>query len=236
LGEQLLVEAASRPAFDHVFTLAPFEAEIERWLGARQVTWLPQRVSAAPLPWAPVPGRAGFVGTLDHPPTVEALRLFLPELARRQDPPVRLRLVGGPAARGAEWAARFPCVDYLGPLDDAALEAEAATWTSYPQPLFCHARGASTKLATALGWRVPVVTTPAGARGYRWRAGGPVLAATAAEIADHVARLAHDDAARAAARAALAAAAYTCPTLQEAADRLNAALAGRGDVLDGACP
>ncbi len=236
LGDQLLLEAKTRPSFDHVFTLAPFEAEVERWLGARRVTWLPRQMLLDALPWKPVEGRIGFVGTMDHPPTREALDLFLPALAERLKPGVRLRLVGGPDHLGKARAAAYPFIDYLGYIGDAELAAEAATWTSYPQPIFCYARGASTKLATALGWRIPVVTTPAGARGYQWRSGGPIVVETAAEVAECTVRIALDAAARNAARADVVLAADTAPTLAEVAAKLRHALeTGRGQQLDGAC-
>jgi hypothetical protein len=51
-------------------------------------------------------------------------------------------------------------------LSDTELRAEAATWSAFLNPIFCQARGCSTKLATALGWEIPIVTTPVGARGY----------------------------------------------------------------------
>ena len=60
---------------------------------------------------------------------------------------------------------------YLGPLSNELLEAEARTWSCFLHPIFCYARGASTKLATALSWEIPIVTTPTGRRGYTWRAG-----------------------------------------------------------------
>ncbi|PYR60161.1 MAG: glycosyltransferase family 1 protein, partial [Acidobacteria bacterium] len=67
LGRRLVEERRQRLAIEHVFCLTPFEAEIERWLGARAVTWLPRTIpSRQPLAWRPDPARLGFVGTLDH--------------------------------------------------------------------------------------------------------------------------------------------------------------------------
>jgi len=74
---------------------------------------------------------------------------------------------------------RFPgLIEYLGPLSDADLEKEASTWNCFVNPLFCFARGCSTKLATALGWRIPTITTPAGCRGYTWKQGSLPIAET----------------------------------------------------------
>jgi hypothetical protein len=161
--------------------------------------------------------RVGFVGTLDHPPTHEGLALMLPQLAKIATPGIRVRLVGGPAHLGRLWQERFPLVEYLGQLDEDGLEREAATWACFAQPLFCYARGCSTKLATAIGWRIPVVTTPAGCRGYVWTEGGPELVDTPAGVAMAVATLASDATARDRARAAVERAALTAPTAADVA-------------------
>lgn len=173
LGEMIFAEALQRPFIDHVFCLSEDEAEIERWLGARQVQWLPRTVEQQnALNWQPSGNRLGCVSTLDHPPNREGLELFLREFEGLSIPQMpRFRLVGGPRSAGDELAARFRAVDYLGPLDDAALRAEAATWNAFVHPLFCYACGCSTKLAVALSWQLPIVTTPPGVRGYSWREG-----------------------------------------------------------------
>ena len=174
LGDALMVEAQARAALDAVCALTPFDADLERWLGAKRVFWLPRAVGAAPLDWRPTPGRFGFVGTLDHAPNLEGLVAVLEAL----DGAARVRVVGAPARIGRWLAARFDAVDYLGALDDADLRAEAATWNAFLHPIFLMARGASTKLATALSWRLPIVTTELGRRGYVWRRGELTIADT----------------------------------------------------------
>src|SRR5207248_2611035 len=109
-----------------------------------------------------------------------------------------------------------------GPLSDHDLEREAATWSAFVHPLFCWARGCSTKLALALAWQLPIATTRAGARGYTWRDGTLPMAdapeafarlaselvnpAAASRARQHVAAIArsspHADAARGSARSA----------------------------------
>jgi hypothetical protein len=220
LGRQFFAEAQQREAIDHVICLAPFEAEIERWLGARRVEWLPRTVPNQPLDWRPDPSRLGCVSTLNHPPNEEGLRLFLQEFAGLAPAGVRFRLVGGPASEGRALAARFAHVDYLGPLDEKALTAEAATWSCFVHPLFCYARGCSTKLAVALGWRLPIVTTAAGMRGYTWREGSVPCAEEPRELAALALRTLEPAAARAV-RAQICVAARSAPTLAEVAARLR---------------
>jgi Glycosyl transferases group 1 len=183
LARQLISECSQRQFIDRVFCLAPFEVEIERWLGARDVSWLPRTIPSNPLKWSPVPSRVGFVGALDHPPNAEGLKLFasaLSEVAQRQ---AILRVVGGPAQYGAELSRAFPIIEYLGPLSKDELEQEASTWSCFVNPIFCYARGCSTKLAVGLGWGIPVVTTPAGCRGYCWREGTLAIADTPEAVA-----------------------------------------------------
>jgi hypothetical protein len=50
-------------------------------------------------------------------------------------------------------------------------------------PLFFYACGSSTKLAVALGWQIPVVTTSAGRRGYVWTDGSIPSAESPADLA-----------------------------------------------------
>lgn len=186
LGHLLLVETRQSEFIDHVFCLSPFEASIEQWLGARRVTYLPRAILPQRLDWAPRYGRLGFVGTLDHPPNAEGLLLFLMALERMAFREIRVRVVGAPRNIGTALADRFRIVDYLGPLSNTELENEACTWNCLVHPLFCYARGVSTKLAIALGWQIPIVTTTPGCRGYTWREGQLPLA----EDPESVARLA----------------------------------------------
>jgi hypothetical protein len=184
LSEQLIAESIQRQFIDHVFCLAPFEAEIERWLGAKAVTWLPRLIPSHPLNWSPVAGRLGFVGCIDHPPNKEGLELFAPALSRVGRGKAVLRLVGGPRTVAERIAQRFPCIEYLGPLSNLELEEEARSWNCFVNPLFCYARGCSTKLGIGLGWQIPVIATPAGCRGYTWREGIMPMSETPAGLAE----------------------------------------------------
>ena len=228
LGKRLLAERRHRLTIDHVFTLTSWEAEIERWLGARNVTALPRTVTKrAPLEWRPDASRLGFVGTLDHPPTRDGLEQFLAAFERFAPASLHVRVVGGPDASGRSLAGRFRSVRYLGPLDDRALESEASTWSAFVHPLFCFARGCSTKLATALAWGIPVVTTPAGARGYVWREGVLPMADSPETLA-LLACAMMDRPTAVRARDEIASIARSCPTTEEVGRIIERALAGAG--------
>ena len=166
LGEQLFDEVEQRKHLDLVCCLSGQDEALEKWLGAKQTLVFPRICQTRPLPANTVPGRIGMVATLNHPPNWEGVRLFAEALTRHAG--AKMRLVGGPAEEGAMLAREFPIIEYLGFLDDERLEQEAATWACFVNPLFCMPRGVSTKLAVGLEWGIPVATTRAGARGYRW--------------------------------------------------------------------
>jgi Glycosyl transferases group 1 len=177
LGRILLAEQRYRHFLDGVCAISPFDADLERWLGARHVVWLPRVVSPRPLAWTPAKGRLGFVGTLDHAPNLEGLVAILDVMARQKTPGLTVRIVG--AANIANWLrSRYAHVEVVGPLDNAALAAEAVTWTAFLHPIFCLPRGASTKLALGLSWEIPIITTAYGRRGYVWEEGGLLQADT----------------------------------------------------------
>jgi len=196
LGAQLFAELHHHQPCDLVFCLSVNDQNAERWLGARRVHWLPRTVEAEPLSWAPIADRIGTVGTLDHAPNVEGILEFCRTLEAVSPGSLRLRLVGRPTDAGQRIADRFPFVDYLGGLNDAEFQAEAASWCAFINPIFCYARGASTKLAVPLIWGLPVASTRAGARGFFWDEALVPLADTPAELVQFARQLA--DPARAA--------------------------------------
>lgn len=165
-GDLLRQEAEYLPSCDHVVSLAPFEVEICRWLGAQSNSWVPRAIPTDPLERRPVSGRVGAVGTLDHPPTMEAMWLVLEAMRKSGPGDVKVRIVSGSRRQAEFFAGRFSFVEDAGRLDDAGLRVEASTWNAFLHPLFCFARGASTKLATGLSWGLPCITTVSGIRGY----------------------------------------------------------------------
>ena len=223
LARQLCTESAQRQHIDHVLTLSPVEANIEQWLGAKAVTWVPRTITARPLAWDPLPGRIGFVGGVDHLPNVEGLLLFARALESIVPVGLRLRVVGGPESSGRSFAQRFPFLDFLGPLDDAQLETEAQTWNCFVNPIFCYPRGCSTKLAVGLGWHIPVVSTTAGRRGYVWDSGELPTAETPEGLAHLAVSMLNRDTAEAA-RREVRLIAGSAPSLDEVAAKIRSAL------------
>jgi len=176
LGRQLVEETSHSPYIDHVFCLAPFEVEIEKWLGAKEATHIPRTIKESSLNWQPVKGRLGFVGRLDHPPNKEGLLMVLDELKKIKGNTLELRIVGAPKEEGEKLSETYEFVNYLGELTDEELREDASTWSAFLHPIFCYAMGCSTKLAVALGWEIPIVTTTMGTRGYIWNEGSIPIA------------------------------------------------------------
>lgn len=170
--------------FDQVISLAEFEADLCREMGARRSGWIPRMIPEQSLEWKPVEGRLGFVGTLDHPPSMEGMVKVLEAWPRDAGSGVKVRVVSRSRWHGEWLAKRYPEVEYLGPLDGGKVEKEAASWCAFLHPMFCFARGCSTKLATGLAWGIPCISTPSGIRGYELPEGAVILAETPEEFVE----------------------------------------------------
>lgn len=224
LGNVLRVEAQLRRSVDAVCTLSPFDADLERWLGARHVTWLPRAIEDCSLEWRPRGHRLGFVGTLDHAPNLDGLVKALDALAVHDRQEFKVRVVGGPASVASWLRNRYAFVEILGQLDDSELAVEAATWNAFLHPMFCLARGCNTKLATALSWQIPIVTSEYGHRGYVWSEGRLTIGNTPEEFASRCLELLDDGKARLA-RSDVRLAAGSSPRIGAIADQLARFLA-----------
>lgn len=186
LANTVLDEINFRKDVDHVFTLSEQEVVFERWLGSKSVSWLPRTIHPNPLNWEPIAGRAGFVGTLEHPPNYNGLFEVLSNLQSQGMFDGSIRIVSGSEKLGKQLAEKFSFVNYLGRLSAEALQVEAASWCWFIHPLFCWSRGCSTKLADALEWQIPVLTTEAGCRGYTWTNGNVVKASNPEEFCKYL--------------------------------------------------
>ena len=73
IGRAFLDQMRQRRSIDAVLTLSSFEVDIEKWLGAAKVLWVPRTITGTGLSMAPVDQRVGCVSTLDHAPNFEGL-------------------------------------------------------------------------------------------------------------------------------------------------------------------
>jgi glycosyltransferase involved in cell wall biosynthesis len=165
LGKLLIREKQIFQDLDGVITISEQETAIDSWIGAKRLLFLPRILKPNPVNWQPNNERIGFVGTLNHLPNLEGIRLLAEELTKVNFA-AELVLVGGPELIGRKLAMQYPFIKYKGSLDNTQLLTEIQNWSLFLNPVFWYARGSSTKLAQAINWCIPVLTTPAGARGY----------------------------------------------------------------------
>lgn len=193
LGKLLKSEARFRQVFlDLVLTVSPVEEAIEKWIGAKDVFMVPRTIKSNPLPWNPSNGRIGFIGDLSHWPNYYGLDELCKHLSNTDNKHIELRLVGSPTDTGKKLAEKYSFVNYLGYLPAKDLEQEACTWCFFLNPVFYYSRGVSTKLAKAISWGIPVISTTIGCRGYVWKEGGVVLAENASSMAGCIIDYAND--------------------------------------------
>ncbi len=172
LGFNLYTESYFRHRYiDLVCAMSEEEVAIEKWLGAKQVFYFPRLIVSKEIGWNPKLGRFGFVGTLNHTPNLIALEQICVKLNELQISNLEIRLVGSGEKEGRNLESKYKFVSYLGRLDDVNLETEACTWLYFLNPIFWYSRGASMKLGQALSWGIPVISTSAGARGYKFKKG-----------------------------------------------------------------
>jgi glycosyltransferase involved in cell wall biosynthesis len=186
LGRLISTEAEYRVKWlDGVVTLSETEMQIENWFGSKRTSFLPRKLYKDFLQRNPVPGRIGFVGRLDHPPNLQGVTILLNALSSMPKQ-WQFRLVGAPATFGMKIKNQFPFIEYLGELSDADLEKEVATWAFFTNPVWWYSTGASTKLARAISWGLPIITTTAGTRGYEWKRGKLLIADSPAAMASQL--------------------------------------------------
>lgn len=194
LGKMLVLEALSRQKYiDAVLTVSDIEVAIEKWVGAKNVYLVPRTISINNLEHKPRLGRVGFLGDLSHAPNFYGISKVCEELNRMPDiMNFEVILVGSSPLYGSQLANRYPFVKYMGYMHNTELELEVSTWAFFLNPVFYYSRGVSTKLAKALSWGIPVLSTSIGCRGYKWRSGSIILAETPLEMATSIYNLAFD--------------------------------------------
>lgn len=172
LGIVLYLESWYRKRYvDLVCTISDEESAIEKWLGMNMTFFIPRLIQQSDdVIRTPKSGVFGYVGTLSHTPNFVALNVLFSEIAKGNTFP-EVRLVGQPAEIGENFAKQYVFVKYLGALKDTDLVEEVKNWSFFINPIFNYSRGASMKLAKAIEWQVPIITTIAGRRGYLFDSG-----------------------------------------------------------------
>lgn len=172
LGLTLYTESRYRRQFvDLVCTMSEEENSIERWLGINKTFFIPRVINQQPGKHrSPIKGRLGYVGTLSHSPNLSAIKQLCEALIKKELSP-EIRIVGQPVSIGRELEKEYVFIRYLGPLTESELTEEIKSWSFFINPIFNYSRGASMKLAKAIEWELPVITTQAGRRGYLWKKG-----------------------------------------------------------------
>ncbi|MFI5155826.1 MAG: hypothetical protein ACHQEM_06555, partial [Chitinophagales bacterium] len=86
---------------------------------------------------------------------------------------------------------KYPFVQYLGELSDQQLENELSSWAFFLNPVWWYSTGSSTKLARAISWGLPIITSLAGMRGYEWNQGELLIVDSPEEMARRLIEEAH---------------------------------------------
>ena len=219
LNNILKKEAQYLPCFDLVVSISEFEAQLCIWLGAKVSCWIPRSITPKPIAWQPVNGLVGYIGTLDHPPSMEGMIKVLDELAIHKNRSLRVRIISRSSWHGNLLSRKYSFVEYLGS-KESEVEPEVGTWCAFLNPIFCFARGCSTKLAVGLEWGIPCLTTPSGVRGYDLPKGAVVIASSPYAFAEETIK--YSLAANAKhARSALLTALAKMPTQDDISKRLS---------------
>ena len=194
MGRTIRTEVFQRLNFiDGVLTVSEVETQIENWLGAKKVMFVPRTLNYNPILYNNSIGTVGFIGDLSHPPNYFGLKSVFDALNRMdKNDNFQFRLVGSGSFWGEKLATEFPFVSYLGYLSNEELTNECESWSFFINPVFYYSRGVSTKLAKALGMGLPVITSSIGKRGYSWSAGKLPEAENPTEMAEAMLNLSFD--------------------------------------------
>lgn len=153
--------------FDAAWIASDADADWVERLSGRRPSVVPNGCSpvASPAPYHPS-GPLLFLGNMRYPPNEDGVlwlvRRVWPQARAALGPAARLRLVGVPSPRVASLA-RVPGVEVAGRVPDAAAELAAASAAINPVRF---GGGTNRKVLDAWAAARPVISTPAGARGF----------------------------------------------------------------------
>jgi hypothetical protein len=168
LGKILTQEVEFRRFyFDAVLTVSEVEESIEKWLGARNVKFVPRVFVNKFIDWTPINQRVGFVSDISHEPNYFSILKFC-ELVERSSlrEIINIRLVGKSHSRYNYLSGKFSFVECTGYLSEEEIVSELSTWNYYLNLVDYFSKGVSTKLAYGMNFGIPVISTQIGVRGY----------------------------------------------------------------------
>lgn len=174
IGNLIYIESLYRNKFlDGVLTVSKVEEQIENWLGSKIVIFIPRAIKKdINLILQTNYSKAGFIGRLDHPPNRQGLELlFNAFINQKINYDLKISIIGSPQSIGQYFQNKYPFISYIGELLDNQLEQEISTWALFLNPVFWYSMGVTTKVAKAIEWGIPVITTKFGLRGYEWTKG-----------------------------------------------------------------
>lgn len=176
LGSILLKESQSRKnLLDFVFTVSPIEAEIEKWINAKKVIYIPRTIEANFIDTNPLLNKVGFIGDLSHLPNTDAIEKICESIEASKNTNIEFCLIGKPVIKGQYFSSKYSFVNYKGYLSDNEVINEVKTWSAFLNLLFYYSRGVSTKLGFALSLGLPVISTKIGLRGYEFLNGTDII-------------------------------------------------------------
>lgn len=189
LGRLIYTESLFRNKYlDGVFTVSQVEEQIENWLGSKKVVFVPRSINTSyTLQLKTNYKKAGFIGRLDHPPNRQGLEMLCMAIDKESNKiDFQLSLIGAPNELGEYFQRKYSFISYKGELLDNQLEVETATWALFLNPVFWYSMGVTTKVAKAIEWGIPVLTTHFGLRGYQWSVGQMLIVNNEIEMAQTI--------------------------------------------------
>jgi hypothetical protein len=168
LGTMLMQEVEfRRDYFDAVLTVSEVEESIEKWLGAKNVKFVPRVFTNKFIEIAPINQRVGFVSDISHEPNYFSILKFCEFVDNSSlKEIIHVRLVGKEHWRFTYLSNKFSFVECTGYLSEAEIVSELATWHYYLNLVGYFSKGVSTKLAYGMNFGLPVISTQIGVRGY----------------------------------------------------------------------
>lgn len=167
LGSQLKLEYKYRLKYiDLVLTVSEIESQFEALIGAKNTLFIPRIIEKHPVEFNPALNRVGFFGDISHFPNFYGIKILCEALENEINEDFRFRIVGRFDNKLEKLKEKYPFLDVLGYLNYDDLQKEASTWSFFLNLVFYYSKGVSTKLADAISWGIPIITTHYGNRGY----------------------------------------------------------------------